>query len=54
MTCEEARFIYKDDLPRFMASTPTIIHRKYGKVKVTQADIDSANKEIEKELDKQA
>lgn len=46
-TVEEAREKFNDDLPRFMASSPTIIWRKYGGVVVTQSDIDTANQEIE-------
>lgn len=46
LTCEEARRLHGDDLPRFMTSTPDTILRSYGAVNVTQADIDSANEAI--------
>jgi hypothetical protein len=39
-------------MPRFMASSPTIISRLYGDVIVTQEDINSANEEIKKYLTK--
>jgi len=45
-TVKEAKEHFNDDLPRFMASRPTIISRKYGDVFVEQKDIDSANQEI--------
>lgn len=46
LTCQQAREQFGDDLPRFMASQPTIIGRSYGVVVVTQIDIDEADREI--------